>query len=104
MTAEDMADAALAGLDLGELRDRVLEAAAALFRERGFGGVGVVELMNAAGLTHGGFYGQFESKEDLTSGRFSAMLSMAKRLGFRARKSPDSALLTLLELPPAASQ
>lgn len=46
-------------------RDRVLEAAAALFRERGFGGVGVVELMNAAGLTHGGFYGQFESKEDL---------------------------------------
>lgn len=46
-------------------RDRVLEAAATLFRERGLGGVGVAELMNAAGLTHGGFYGQFESKEDL---------------------------------------
>ena len=46
-------------------RERVLETAARLFRERGFKGVGVAELMDAAGLTHGAFYGQFESKEDL---------------------------------------
>ena len=48
-----------------ENRDRVLETAARLFRERGFGGVGVAELMNEAGLTHGGFYGQFRSKDEL---------------------------------------
>ena len=48
-----------------ENRERVLDAAAKLFRERGLGGVGVAELMKAVGLTHGGFYGQFESKEDL---------------------------------------
>jgi TetR/AcrR family transcriptional regulator, transcriptional repressor for nem operon len=46
-------------------RDRVVEVAAQLFRERGFDGVGVADLMKAAGLTHGGFYGQFSSKEDL---------------------------------------
>jgi len=46
-------------------REQVLDAAARLFRERGFKGVGVAELMQEAGLTHGAFYGQFESKEDL---------------------------------------
>src|SRR5690242_4976133 len=48
-----------------ENHDRIVETAARLFRERGFEGVGVAELMQAAGLTHGGFYGHFESKEDL---------------------------------------
>lgn len=48
-------------------RERVVEAAARLFRERGFDGVGVAELMKSVGLTHGGFYGQFGSKEDLAA-------------------------------------
>jgi TetR/AcrR family transcriptional repressor of nem operon len=46
-------------------RERILDAAAQLFRERGFAGTGVADLMKAAGLTHGGFYGHFSSKEDL---------------------------------------
>lgn len=46
-------------------RERVLEVAAKLFRERGFDGIGVADLMKGAGMTHGGFYGQFGSKEDL---------------------------------------
>jgi TetR/AcrR family transcriptional repressor of nem operon len=46
-------------------RDRVLEVAGRLFRERGFDGIGVADLMKSAGLTHGGFYGQFTSKEEL---------------------------------------
>jgi len=46
-------------------RERILEAAAQLFRERGFDGLGVADLMSAVGLTHGGFYGHFSSKEDL---------------------------------------
>ena len=48
-------------------RDRVIDVAAALFRERGFDGIGLASLMKAAGLTHGGFYGQFKSKEDLAA-------------------------------------
>ena len=46
-------------------RQRVVETAARLFRERGFEGVGVADLMKAAGLTHGGFYAQFDSKQHL---------------------------------------
>ena len=46
--------------------DRVVEVASELFRERGFDGVGVSELMKAAGFTHGGFYNHFDSKEALT--------------------------------------
>jgi TetR/AcrR family transcriptional regulator, transcriptional repressor for nem operon len=46
-------------------RERVVEAAAQLFRERGFEGIGVADLMKEAGLTHGGFYGHFSSKDDL---------------------------------------
>lgn len=46
-------------------RLRILEAAGRLFREKGFEAVGVAEVMKAAGLTHGGFYGHFESKDDL---------------------------------------
>ena len=48
-----------------ENRDRIIDVAGRLFRERGFDGIGVANLMKAAGLTHGGFYGHFESKEDL---------------------------------------
>jgi TetR/AcrR family transcriptional repressor of nem operon len=46
-------------------RERILEAAGRLFRERGFESVGVADVMRAAGLTHGGFYGHFKSKDDL---------------------------------------
>lgn len=50
-----------------ENRSRVVEVAGRLFRERGFDGIGVADLMQAAGLTHGGFYGQFESKDQLAA-------------------------------------
>ena len=45
-------------------RERIVEAAAQLFRERGFEGIGVADLMKEAGLTHGGFYGHVSSKDD----------------------------------------
>jgi TetR/AcrR family transcriptional regulator, transcriptional repressor for nem operon len=51
-------------------RARVVEVAAALFRERGLNGVGVADIMASAGLTHGGFYGQFASKEALAAEAF----------------------------------
>ena len=48
-------------------REKILEVAGALFRERGFDGIGVAEIMERAGLTHGGFYGHFASKDDLAA-------------------------------------
>ncbi|PRY33261.1 TetR/AcrR family transcriptional regulator [Pseudosporangium ferrugineum] len=50
-----------------ENRDRVVRTAARLFRERGVQAVSVADLMAEAGLTHGGFYKQFASKEALVA-------------------------------------
>jgi len=46
-------------------REHVVQTASTVFRERGYDGVGVVDLMAAAGFTHGGFYKQFDSKAEL---------------------------------------
>jgi TetR/AcrR family transcriptional regulator, transcriptional repressor for nem operon len=48
-----------------EHREQIIDAAGMLFRSKGFGGVGVADIMKAADLTHGGFYGHFTSKDDL---------------------------------------
>src|ERR1700742_1006381 len=50
-----------------ENRQKIVETAARLFREHGFDGVGVDTIMEGAGLTHGGFYGHFKSKDDLAA-------------------------------------
>lgn len=50
---------------MAENRERILDVAAQLFREKGFDGIGVADLMKSAGLTHGGFYGHFASKDEL---------------------------------------
>lgn len=46
-------------------RQRILDTAVARFRRDGIATVGLADLMNEAGLTHGGFYSHFASKEDL---------------------------------------
>lgn len=50
-----------------ENHDKVVTTAARMFRERGFDGVAVGDLMKAAGFTHGGFYNHFTSKDDLSA-------------------------------------
>ncbi|MEW2915823.1 helix-turn-helix domain-containing protein [Ruegeria sp. ANG10] len=49
---------------------RILDAAAQLFRERGVEATSVADVMKTAGMTHGGFYRHFDSKEDLTAASF----------------------------------
>lgn len=50
-----------------ETRRRILEAAARAYREEGVEGVGIGELMQSIGLTHGGFYAHFDSKDALVA-------------------------------------
>ncbi len=57
-----------------ENRKAILEAAARLFRERGFEAVTVADVMKSVGLTHGGFYGYFKSKDDLIAQALAHML------------------------------
>jgi len=67
-------------------RARVVETASMLFRERGYDGIGVADLMKAAGLTHGGFYKHFGSKTDLMAE--SAACGMAQTVALTAGMDP----------------
>jgi len=62
-------------------RAHIVDTASTLFRERGYDGVGVADLMAAAGFTHGGFYKHFGSKADL----------MAEAASCGLEKSADAA-------------
>ena len=48
-------------------RKRIVAAAGGLFRSRGYDAVGIADVMKAAGMTHGGFYKHFPSKEALAA-------------------------------------
>ncbi|MFZ3193152.1 MAG: TetR family transcriptional regulator [Moraxellaceae bacterium] len=63
-------------------RAHIVETASTLFREHGYDGVGVADLMAAAGFTHGGFYKQFGSKTELMAE--SAACSLAKTAALTA--------------------
>jgi TetR/AcrR family transcriptional repressor of nem operon len=52
-------------VETAEKHEKILAEAARLFREKGFAGVSVGELMKSAGLTHGPFYNHFRSKDAL---------------------------------------
>jgi TetR/AcrR family transcriptional regulator, transcriptional repressor for nem operon len=74
-----------------ESRRNIVETAAKLLRERGLG-VGLADIMAAAGLTHGGFYRHFASKEALVAEVLQQALdekaeSLVARDGFSAREA-----------------
>jgi TetR/AcrR family transcriptional regulator, transcriptional repressor for nem operon len=59
-------------------RQQILEAASRLFRERGYDAVTVADVMSAAGLTHGGFYGYFKSKDELIAQTLAHVFEQGK--------------------------
>lgn len=70
-----------------ETHDRIVRRASVKLREKGAHGIGVADLMKDAGLTHGGFYAHFASREALVIEAFSyAMDRSAPRLRVKARK------------------
>jgi TetR/AcrR family transcriptional repressor of nem operon len=79
-----------------ENHERIVDAAAQLFRERGFDGVAVADLMKEVGLTHGGFYGHFSSKEELMAEASVRALTQAlerwSELAEHAHENPLPAL------------
>lgn len=71
-------------------RETVINVASRLFRERGFDGIGLKDLMKGAGLTQGGFYKQFESKDDLAAlASRRAMESATRRWSSAAASRSD---------------
>lgn len=76
-----------------ENRQNVINVASRLFRERGFDGIGLKDLMEAAGLTQGAFYKQFASKEDLAvEASNRALESASHRWSNAAAQNPDDPL------------
>ncbi|WGD32230.1 TetR/AcrR family transcriptional regulator [Ancylobacter sp. WKF20] len=62
-----------------ESRQAIMRSAAKLFREKGFEGVTVAEVMDGAGLTHGGFPRHFSSKEELISATLGELFAADAR-------------------------
>jgi TetR/AcrR family transcriptional repressor of nem operon len=76
-----------------ENRQTVINVASRLFREHGFDGIGLKDLMKAAGLTQGAFYKQFASKEDLAAqASRRAMESASSRWSAAAAANPEDSL------------
>jgi TetR/AcrR family transcriptional regulator, transcriptional repressor for nem operon len=81
-----------------ENRERIIEAAGALFRAKGFDGVGVADIMKAADLTHGGFYGHFASKDDLAAQASErSMARAAENWAKITAEAPDDPYVALLK-------
>ena len=80
-------------------RQSIIDAAARLFRERGIDGVGVADLMKAAGFTHGGFYNHFSSKEALAAEACTASFeaTMAELTATLEARPPGPAFSHYLE-------
>ena len=83
-------------------RDRVVKAAARLFREKGVDAIAVADLMKAAGLTHGGFYNHFESKDALAAAAYREAFDHAvERAEHRATRiateGPDAVLADYID-------
>jgi TetR/AcrR family transcriptional repressor of nem operon len=80
-----------------ENHERIVNAASRLFRQQGFDGVSVDAIMQDAGLTHGGFYGHFKSKEDLAAQALARALEQSAE---RQGKQTDIAGLVANYLSP----
>jgi TetR/AcrR family transcriptional repressor of nem operon len=72
-----------------DTRKRILVAAGHLFREHGIDGIGVDAVMKEAGLTHGGFYLHFASKEALAAEVSQSLLNAAAEKWDKISRSPD---------------
>jgi TetR/AcrR family transcriptional regulator, transcriptional repressor for nem operon len=71
-------------------RAAIEDVSARLFREKGLNGVSVADLMSAAGLTHGGFYGHFSSKDELVAvACANAFAQAVTRWAKRVGEQPD---------------
>ena len=82
-----------------ETHARIVKKASVRLREKGAHGIGVADLMKDAGLTHGGFYAHFDSREALVIEAFSyAMDRSTERWRKLAEQTPpDKRLATIIQ-------
>ena len=82
-----------------ENRQTVINVASRLFREHGFDGIGLKDLMKGAGLTQGAFYKQFASKDDLAAqASRRALESVSSRWSAAAAANPKDPLSAVVAI------
>jgi len=80
-----------------ETRQRILDIASRRFREEGVDAVGVASLMADAGLTHGGFYAHFKSKEELVAAAVGTALAESHSRIKRIADSAENGIETYID-------
>src|SRR4249920_1385119 len=80
-----------------ESHDRIVRTAAARFREAGVAGIGVADLMKDAGLTHGGFYRHFGSRDELVAEAVERALKDGSAAADAIANSKTATLATLID-------
>jgi TetR/AcrR family transcriptional repressor of nem operon len=82
-----------------ETHERIVEVAARAIRRTGYGGTGVADIMKEAGLTHGGFYAHFDSRDALLAeaGDRAGAESVAMAARVAAAAPPGLALHAMME-------
>jgi TetR/AcrR family transcriptional repressor of nem operon len=83
--------------DKAASHDRIVKAAAARIRRDGIDGMAVADLMREAGLTHGGFYRHFASRDDLVAEAVEAAMAHGSRRAEAARQGGPEALATAID-------
>jgi TetR/AcrR family transcriptional repressor of nem operon len=74
----------------GETRETIVKKASGMIRTNGLDNTGVAQVMNAVGLTHGGFYAHFKGKDALLEAAMAAAIAPSKmRLGMLARLASE---------------
>ncbi len=80
-----------------ETHARIVKKASVRLREKGAHGIGVADLMKDAGLTHGGFYAHFDSREALVIEAFThAMDRSTERWRKQAEQTPPEKRLAMI--------
>jgi TetR/AcrR family transcriptional regulator, transcriptional repressor for nem operon len=82
-----------------ETHDRIVRKASVRLREKGAHGIGVADLMKEAGLTHGGFYAHFDSREALVIEAFNYAMGRANERWRKLAEQtpPDKRFATIVE-------
>ncbi len=78
-------------------RERILASARRLFKERGYGGVSVDGVMAEAGLTRGGFYAHFRSKDDLIAAALDEPVLVSFLCKYETGREPPRWTRSVLE-------
>ncbi len=77
-----------------QTHERIVDTAATIIRRSGYGGTGVADIMKEAGLTHGGFYAHFDSRDQLLAEAVdrAAGDTLARMQRVTGRAAPQEAL------------